>query len=294
MRTLAFAVLFAGCGATSRLEQQCGPGEILADPDGHGLRCVDEASDCFSADACASSDPCCEGACVDPDGDRFFSCAVDCRTPECSGGLSDPPECGPELRCEVYTECDARCVPPIPCEGGMVVADPDGGGFRCIPADSTCFRPEDCAPSTDPCCNSACAAADAGPFSCQETCSGDGVSPGGGDGDVDSDADIDFDCYSDEDCAPGYYPPGWTCEGCPGYCAPPPPCTADSECVLGIDWRECCDCSAYSISVVEADVCVTTVDEGVPADCDAIQCLMACSPCEGEVTCQYGTCGVTL
>jgi hypothetical protein len=285
-RLVAVAAIASGCGATSRKVEGCGPGEVMADPDGHGMRCVDAASECLAANDCESSDPCCTGACVDTDLDRFFSCAVDCRVPECSGGLSDPPECGPELRCEVYTECDARCVPRMPCEEGWVVADPDGAGFRCIPGDSACFRPEHCAASTDPCCENVCAEGDAARFSCQEVCDGQEASPGG---DGAGDPDEAFECYSDEDCAPGYGA-GWTCEGCPGLCAPPPSCGSDSDCVLGIDWRECCDCSAYPASVVDTDVCVTTPDEGMPAGCDAKACLMACPPCEGPVTCRHGIC----
>src|SRR3990172_5282822 len=173
-RTVLLLAL-AGCGGQSRQVQDCQPDEVLADPDGRGMRCVDESSECFDTDACTTDDVCCIATCEDPDGDRVFACGASCIAPDCGVGIG---ECQPGDRCETYSECSASCVPDMPCDAGSVVAGPDGNGFRCLFAVSTCFRPQDCRASIDPCCDIACAANASGRFECAENCVGDGPTDG--------------------------------------------------------------------------------------------------------------------
>ncbi len=285
-KVLLCALLAAGCsgctGSASK-ERDCPLGQTAADPDGFGLRCVDQDSGCFSASECTTADPCCTATCADLDGDFSFACEETCRRPSCD----DAADCSGDDLCAIYSECAAECVPDLGCAEGEIVADPDGTGFRCIPADSTCFMPADCAPSIDPCCEAGCAADPGGRFTCQETCESEAGGVGAG-----LVKDPGFDCHRDSECELSRGE-GFICDGCPGFCVQINLCSIDDDCALATRVDECCSCQeAFTRTVISVEPCIVGPGAEPPDEC-AVECGdVKCEECvvPKGVACESGSC----
>lgn len=284
--TVLFFALAGGCGSGGNQNGGCPSGQEIADPDGRGSRCISNDSECFDRFACGDPDvevACCRPSCGDPELDLVFTCQETCRAPDCATSV----KCDATERCEVYGECSASCVPDEPCDAGELMADPDGTGFRCIAADSDCFKPADCAPSANPmCCETSCTEGAGGRFACEEVCE-DGTTGAAG---------IAYQplCYHDADCFDSYGAGNWTCDGCPGHCVWAVECEVDADCVIASDARVCCGCpAAWPTSVADADDCVAGPDEVPPPEClpegcDAEVCG-ACPEITGAI-CNGGSC----
>jgi hypothetical protein len=257
----AAVLVTASCGRDrgSGEGADCDPGQHLADPDGRGDRCIEDSSTCESATECPGDGACCEGACADAQGTGVYACVQSCRAPECTEG-----SCGAGFVCEAIGECIAHCVPDdVACDVGTVPADPSGNGvFQCIPSDSLCFAPADCASAelVDPCCPPVCLAGEDGRFACTTTCGGAAGAP---EEDVAMPAP---ECTVDDDCVP-MYGEGATCEAdCGGWTwcqAPPDPCA--------------CARGAY--------VPVCGVDGVTYDSACGIECVPVDVACEGECPC---------
>ncbi len=289
MRT-TFAAVIALFGCTgSASSRDCPLGRTMANPDGFGMRCIDRDSECTSPSECTTADPCCAPSCADLDGDLSFACEETCRRPSCD----DAADCGGDDLCAIYSECAAECVPDLGCAEGEIVADPDGTGFRCIPADSECFMPADCAPSIDLCCEVACAADGAGRFTCEETCDPDATGGvGAGAGAAEDAAMPEFECHRDSECET-MHGLGWTCQGCPGFCVQPASwCWGDYDCVIATQTDVCCPCAgAFANTEVALEACVVGAGEVTPDEC-LMDCDVECEPCEAPtgVRCESNAC----
>jgi hypothetical protein len=84
------------------------------------------------------------------------------------------------------------------------------------------------------------------------------------------------------------------CDLCACYEPPDDSCAVDSECVLGVDYTDCCSCPAgYTPSRIAAEPCVVFHDEAPPAgctrdpSCDGTACR--CAPVLRAI-CQGGAC----
>lgn len=281
LAALCLALLVVACGGNR--SQVCPSEKHLADPDGHGERCVDDRSSCESVADCAGADACCEAACEDPEGDGVYACAQRCDQPRCLEG-----DCGPGAHCAPgIDECSAFCIPDETfCDADRIPADPYGTGeIICVPSDSTCLEPDDCG-GGDACCPIVCAFDAQGSLACLDSCRLDE-----GDGDYGMEAP---ECSTDLDCESSYDEPGWTCisDGCGwSYCQEPPPeCVTASDCTLATNVGECCQQCPVAMpwSTINSDPCwqadVPTADEAEPpdgggdADADADGAPFECAP----------------
>jgi len=251
-RLLAWAAALGLCianGCGFRSHDDCPAGKHSADPDGHGSRCIDDASTCDQVSDCAAQSECCVASCGDATGSGVYSCTESCRSPECDGDES----CGPGWRCEdAFEACGGRCVPEeLYCAEDEVAADPDGDGqFDCIDRWSTCFAASDCVGLGSECCEGVClGSSPGGHYECDLLCAGD-----------DWDGDV-WTCTTDDECAEMTGEVGWTCDpgGCWGnVCNPPQPeCETAADCVIAYDMSLCCNCGdAYSWDEIWADPCL--------------------------------------
>lgn len=281
-----------GCGGESH--PVCPSEKHLANPDGHGERCISDESSCGAASDCAQDSECCTASCVDDDGSGVYDCAQSCRSPECTEG-----SCAAGWRCQAGVDsCTAYCVPDdLPCEDGWILGDPSGTGtWQCIRDDSTCSRRSDCPDSADGCCLGACADQGDSQFACTQDCAGfdTGRPAGGGD-----DGAAMWECTTNQDCESMMGQPGWTCAqtACWGNeCQPPvAECVVDGDCVLAIDITQCCaDCAlAYSRTELANNECLVEQPGGSsdaeappedppvcgPVDCSGIACpAVECMP----------------
>lgn len=244
----------AACGG--RTHEECPDGTHEADPDGHGARCIDDASTCESAAECeAPANPCCTTTCADVGASGVYACVDECPVPACH----EDSECGQDWRCETGVDlCDAWCVPAgTDCPEGQLVADVHGtGAFECVREDSSCFADATCPASADGCCLGRCGDQGGALFACGLDCGGGGAGadePGGG--------AAEWMCATDADCETMMGQPGWTCErmGCNwnDCVAPAAECETADDCVIATDLSNCCGCAdAYSWSEVNADSCL--------------------------------------
>ncbi len=290
---LVLCVLALGCGSgEGDGGPQCEAGFVMANPDGLGSRCIDADSDCTEPTVCATTQACCTGTCADAEGDRIFECQIDCRPPDCTSAA----DCDAAERCEVYTECSASCAPDLPCPDGQVMADPDGLGFRCVPAAGTCFRPQDCTQPTDTCCEATCAPDAAGNYYCLGHASDLECAPpsgayGYGDGNGAAPDVAAYECYSDAHCV-ALHGEGSACDSCPGWCSGPAGCADASACVVATQWNDCCPCADGHLSLdVGRDPCLTLPGEDPPPGC-LMDCDVECDECVAPsgVDCLSGAC----
>ena len=165
--------------------------------------------------------------------------------------------------CDGIDACTAPCVTDdVQCDPGTVPADPTGTGvFTCLPEDSDCFAPSDCAADAlvDPCCPAICTADAGGRYVCSTACAG----------------------AADED---------------PGFAMPAPECTTDDDCVMnyGDGWTCAQECGGWSYCVAPPDPCQCAAGAYVPV-CGAdgqtydAACGEQCVPveiaCQGECPC---------
>ena len=283
--------LVVGCGGNSH--PVCPSEKHLADPDGHGERCVDDRSTCDAPSDCVAQDACCTSSCVDDDGSSVYECAQSCRSPECADGT-----CAAGWVCQAgLDECSAYCVPDdLPCEDGWILGDPNGTGvWQCIRDDSTCSRRSDCPDSANGCCVGACSDQGGGQYACTQDCGGAG----------EADRAQMWECTSNEDCENMMGQPGWTCEpsACNGNeCLPPvAECTIDDDCVLATDPMECCmSCAnAYSLAELAANQCLVPWANGDPPQGEPGAPLPPedpplCEPQCGDVLCAEMECVMPL
>jgi hypothetical protein len=82
------------------------------------------------------------------------------------------------------------------------------------------------------------------------------------------------------------------CEVCVCNPTPDSSCTVDADCVLAVDYEDCCGCrSAYNASSIEGHSCIRAVNEPAPPGCVREDCGAMCR-CEFPIraACESGTC----
>jgi hypothetical protein len=291
--SLSWVVLLAACGGSSH--PVCPSEKHLANPDGHGSRCVADTSSCDAPGDCTSSGACCAAACADSGG-GVYACTEACREPDCTDG-----SCGAGLHCQPGPdECSAWCAPAdLECPDGTLAADPTGSGqFTCVRADSDCFAPDGCPADPTGCCTPTCSDGGDGRYVCAGCAEAD---------EAGADKDVAPECVYDVDCDAMFGTVGYRCvtNPCTGStCVPPEPCQSAADCAWARHASDCCSCpEVVPRSVVGTD-CWQEEPTGSFADppagapppedcasvCDGVACPAIGCPAPDAIACEDGIC----